>query len=247
MHDASHGSVAIGGTPQRMLNEMVGICSGLCFPIPFGAFRHLHLVHHKHTNDPDNDPDAYAGHGPALLLPLRWLTIEIKYYMCYLGKVFTGERPLIESIVSVITMAGYIVGSYLLIQAGYARVVIFGMLLPGRLAIGLLAFFFDYLPHRPHAVSRAANEYVATGVASLHGDWTSPLTWPLFHQNYHIIHHLAPYVPFYYYSTLWYAYKDELIQHGTSVKALFGGNDSAIAALCSLGDVQKSASNKKRI
>jgi fatty acid desaturase len=144
-------------------------------------------------------------------------------------------------------MALYISLSYLSIKAGYARTLMFGMLLPGRLAVALLAFFFDYLPHRPHAVSRATNEYVATGVATLYGDWAAPLTLPLLYQNYHIIHHLAPYVPFYFYSRLWYAYKDELTEKGTSVKPLFGLNDSAVTALCSLGDAQTTASKKKRM
>jgi fatty acid desaturase len=175
------------------------------------------------------------------------MTIEMKYYTYYLPKVFAGARPLLESIIALSSIVLYTVGSYLAIKAGYSRTLIYGMLLPGRVAVALLAFFFDYLPHRPHAVSRAANEYVATGVATLYGDWAAPLTMPLLYQNYHIIHHLAPYVPFYHYSKLWYTYKDKLIELGTSTKPLFGLNDSAVTAVCSLGDAQKSVASKKRM
>ncbi len=56
MHDSSHGSVA---TSQfSWLNTVVGYVAAACFPIPYPAFKRLHLLHHKHTNE-DDDPGEF--------------------------------------------------------------------------------------------------------------------------------------------------------------------------------------------
>lgn len=216
MHDASHGSV--GSREFSFLNSGVGLLAGFCFPVPFPAFKHIHLLHHKHTNE-DADPDKWAGMGPSYLLPLRWLTIEIKYYTTYLPKLHT--RPPQEIVLSISILLAMVVSIYVLCQNGYGNSILWGWILPGRLATALLAFFFDYLPHRPHKVPKHENPFVATCVTSLFGKHTAALTWPLLHQNYHNIHHLAPYIPFYQYSTVWHALKGELLAKGTEVKPIF--------------------------
>ncbi len=94
-------------------------------------------------------------------------------------------------------------------------------IIPGRIAGVLLAFFFDYLPHRPHTHTGEADPYRATSVTSLFGENSDVLTPLLLGQNYHNIHHLAPFVPFYQYSTIWHAFKDELILKGTKIKSIF--------------------------
>lgn len=49
MHDAAHGSIFTVGSGYRILNDIVGVICGLAFPLPFYAFKYLHLQHHKHT------------------------------------------------------------------------------------------------------------------------------------------------------------------------------------------------------
>lgn len=82
MHDACHGSVA-SHPSLRFLNNVVGSACGALFPLPFAAFKRMHLLHHKHTNDESLDPDVWAAKGPRLLLPLRWITVELSYYSMY--------------------------------------------------------------------------------------------------------------------------------------------------------------------
>jgi len=79
MHDACHGSVA-SHPSLRFLNNAVGTACGALFPLPFAAFKRMHLLHHKHTNDEHLDPDVWAAKGPFYLLPLRWITVELSYY-----------------------------------------------------------------------------------------------------------------------------------------------------------------------
>lgn len=179
-------------------------------------------------SDIDKDPDAFIGVGPSWLLMSRLCIVEYKYYSRYIPLLLKGERPLFEAVSTVISLVGYIGAALWLSQVGLGRCVLFGWILPGRLAVILLAYAFDYLPHRPDRTLRSENEYTATNVTSVYGDFTSLLTWPLLHQNYHNIHHLAPYVPFYCYSTIWHATKRDLLQHGTQIKPVFG--DSYCAA-----------------
>ncbi len=84
MHDACHGSVA-SEPSLRFVNEVVGTACGVLFPLPFAAFKRMHLLHHKHTNE-DEDPDAWAAKGPFFLLPLRWISIEVAYYSMYVPR-----------------------------------------------------------------------------------------------------------------------------------------------------------------
>ena len=86
MHDACHGSVAAAPS-LRFVNSVVGTACGALFPLPFAAFKRMHLLHHKHTNDGHLDPDSWAASGPVFLLPLRWLSIEASYYSMLVPKL----------------------------------------------------------------------------------------------------------------------------------------------------------------
>jgi fatty acid desaturase len=66
-------------------------------------------------------------------------------------------------------------------------------------------------------ISRAESEYLATSVVSLYKNKASCLTILFLHQNYHIIHHLCPFIPFYQYETVWNQAKEELIENGTQI------------------------------
>lgn len=49
---------------SRMLNEAVGHLSGALILLPFLWFRYFHLAHHRHTNDPENDPELTSDAKP---------------------------------------------------------------------------------------------------------------------------------------------------------------------------------------
>lgn len=222
LHDASHGSIA--KQQYRWLNDLIGYVSGSVMCMPYPAFRFIHLQHHQHTNDVDKDPDAWTSFGPWFLLPLRWMSIEIKYYSIYLSpSVFFG-RQLSERLIAIGQIAINIGIIWYCTQHGYTHAMLYGWVLPGRVAVFFLALFFDYLPHRPHSHTRKESEYLATSLTAL---WPSKssvslLTWPLLQQNYHNIHHLVPYIPFYMYESVWSQCKDELEAAGTQTFPIFG-------------------------
>jgi fatty acid desaturase len=70
-HECTHA------TPFRQgwLNTFVGHAIAPVLLLPFTWFRYFHLAHHKHTNDPDKDPEI-AGHGR----PETW-----RAYLIYLS------------------------------------------------------------------------------------------------------------------------------------------------------------------
>jgi len=59
-HEATHK------TPfaNERLNEWVGRTIGLIIFLPFQWFRYFHLAHHRHTNNPEKDPELLAGAKP---------------------------------------------------------------------------------------------------------------------------------------------------------------------------------------
>jgi hypothetical protein len=169
---------------------------------------------------------AHVAGGPRLLLPLRWCTTELMYYKHYLPTLFS--RPQDEAIGTLVQLVGQYGLMYYLYNAGFRTEVVYGWLVPGKMAIATLAFAFDYLPHRPppgkaSPVLRTESEYLATSVISLFTQTDYPLLdYLVLYQNYHNVHHLVPYIPFYTYSKIWYKHEKELKEHGTLIHPIFG-------------------------
>lgn len=59
-------------TPFRSvwINELIGHAIAPLLALPFVWFRYFHLAHHKHTNDPDHDPELSGGGRPATRLAM---------------------------------------------------------------------------------------------------------------------------------------------------------------------------------
>jgi fatty acid desaturase len=204
LHDATHGAVA---SKRPRLNALVGRLSVVPLFGPYLAFRYVHLEHHAHTNDAAKDPDHYSARGPWPLLPLRWMTQDLHYYVVYLR----AGRPPAEVADVVISLTLLLGAVALLVSAGFPLVAL-AWLVSSRLALGLLAFAFDYLPHRPHTVLQRDDRFRATSMRL-------GLPWQvlLLNQSHHLVHHLKPQVPFYRYPDVWEAQEAELRACGAVV------------------------------
>lgn len=66
-HECTHGTAL----SPRWLNEAVGHFAGLVLLLPFLSFRYYHLAHHRHTNDPERDPELEGATTPAT--PAEWI------------------------------------------------------------------------------------------------------------------------------------------------------------------------------
>lgn len=199
LHDASHNAIS----QYRWLNDWAGRLAMLPLsPAPiFKAFRFIHMQHHRFTNQGGAlDPDDWCGGGRTWTLPFRWATLDLRYYVYYLPKL--KQRPQAERRE---TMVAALVGVVLVgipVAAGYGMAVLLYWLIPARIAVGLLGFAFDFLPHHPYKVSAQENPWQATN-NRVGMEWL--LTPLLLYQNYHLVHHLYPRAPFYRYLRLWRA------------------------------------------
>jgi len=197
-HDATHSAVST----NRKLNDWLGrISTMLLEPAPaFSVFRYVHMQHHKFTNDPERDPDSYAGRGPALLLPLKWATVDFAYFRFYLSPSVFNRRPKKERMEFYI---GGLVGLTIFGAAIYGGWLTYYLLLhfvPTRIVKVFLTLSFDFLPHYPHQIKAQEDPFQSTS-NRVGFEW---LMTPLFlYQNYHLVHHLYPTAPFYRNLKLW--------------------------------------------
>lgn len=203
VHEASHNSIA----SNRTLNDWLGrISTGLLSPIPFfRTFRFIHLEHHRYTNDPIKDPDFYVGNGPRWLMPLKWMTLDFNYFYFYLAPKVFWQRPKSERReLLLVTLFGVLVLTVVAMAGGlYHYLLLF--LIPSRIANLFLAVTFDFLPHYPHQTKSSDKPFQATS-NRIGMEWL--LTPILLFQNYHLVHHLYPGVPFYRLLRVWEAKKN---------------------------------------
>lgn len=211
LHDASHRAVS----QNTLINESLGSIAAFIIS-PVGGvrlFRFVHMQHHRFTNEGrDKDPDEWCGKGRVWSLPLRWLTLDLHYVVWYFQRWNT--RPTREKIeFLIIGLAAFILMFYLY-QWGYGVWLVCLWLIPSRLTTAWLALAFDFLPHFPHDTTGEENELRATHVKP-NLKW---LMTPLFLcQNYHLIHHLYPRIPFYRYPWVWSQAHQQLIASGARV------------------------------
>jgi beta-carotene hydroxylase len=185
IHDASHGSAH----RNPFLNEALGHGSALLQGFVYPVFKRVHMQHHAHVNDPDNDPDHYVSTGgPLWLIPVRFFYHEVFFFKRQLWR--KGKYDLLEwSLSRLVVVATFGLAFYF----GLSDYILNYWLPPAFIMGLLLGLFFDYLPHRPFAeTARWHNARV----------YPSPITnILLLGQNYHLIHHLWPTVPWYRYQT----------------------------------------------
>jgi len=201
-HDATHRSVSTN--PQ--LNDWLGRAGILLLePAPLlPVFRCVHMRHHRFTNDPSKDPDVYLSTGPAWLLPFKWMTFDVTYLKYYLKPEVFKKRPKSERIEFYLAILfGVLVISAFTLM-GWLEYYLLLFLIPTRIAKFFIIWVFDFLPHYPHQIHATDDPFRSTS-NRVGLEW---LLTPIFvYQNYHLVHHLYPTVPFYRYIKVWNAKK----------------------------------------
>ena len=216
-HDASHNAI----TTNKKVNDWVGRISILLLsPIPFfRMFRFIHMQHHRFSNDPDKDPDYYCGKGSKWTLPLRWATLDLHYFTIYLRPSIFKKRPKDERKELFIALVWAATLVTAIISAGWGLEYLLIFLIPARIATIMLAFAFDFLPHYPHDFKSTEQPYKAT-LNRVGMEWL--LTPLLLSQNYHLVHHLYPTVPFYRYIAVWRAKENFHLSNDPAQTSAFG-------------------------
>ncbi|NEO97275.1 MAG: beta-carotene hydroxylase [Symploca sp. SIO2E9] len=196
IHDASHNCAH----RNPLANALMGHGSALMLGFAFPVFTRVHMQHHANVNDPENDPDHFVSTGgPLWLIAARFFYHEIFFFKRRLWRKY----ELWEWFFSRALVAGVI---YFACQQGFLGYIMNFWFVPA-LVVGLaLGLFFDYLPHRPFQErDRWKNARV----------YPSPiLNLMIMGQNYHLIHHLWPSIPWYNYQPAYRAVQPLLDQKG---------------------------------
>lgn len=196
-HDAAHHAASADSAANRWMGR---IATPLFAPhASFPTWRFIHMQHHRFTNVTDgSDPDHFAMSGPAWQRPLRWITVDLYYLVFYIPRLGTrprGEQA--EAIGTLVVLAALIVAA---IATGHLVDLLVVLLVPCRLAILYLAWAFDYLPHNGlHETPKGDRLRTTRNRIGL--EWL--LTPAMLYQNYHLVHHLHPLIPFYRYIAVW--------------------------------------------
>ena len=199
-HEASHNAVST----NRRLNEWVGrIATVLQSPVPFfRTFRYIHMQHHRFTNDPTKDPDVYVSSGPRWLLPLKWATLDLGYFSFYFRPSVFMARPKSERRELYLAVLFGLLVIIVVVAAGWLEYYLLLFFIPTRITAVILSLTFDFLPHYPHQATVQDEPFRSTS-NRVGMEWL--LTPVLLYQNYHLVHHLYPTVPFYRYLKVWAA------------------------------------------
>ena len=182
------------------------------------TWRFIHMQHHRFTNHDDgNDPDHYTMRGPSWQRPLRWVTVDLFYMVFYLPKL--GSRPRQEKVelaiqwlvVGAISVAAIATGH--LFEAGRP-------LLPALQDRGPLPGLGLRLPAAQQPSSQARG-----GQAQDHAQPHRRRVVDgsgLLYQNYHLVHHLHPLVPFYRYIRVWRRNEEKYLEGDPALSTVMG-------------------------
>lgn len=217
LHEATHASVS---RKHRWVNQAVGWICGMPFLLlPFPLWSWVHLEHHKHTNDPEHDPDHSECENPFL-----YVLAGFPSYVRHIVKN-AGAIPMSTFASSAFQLCAVAGGVTVGACHGLGGACLQYGLVPALIGVALVGVFFDYVPHASLKVSRKDDLYGCTGVVGGvfsrgSGSSTRLLTWLLFGQNYHAIHHLYPSVPFYDYSRIWRSHQSAFLHAGVPLFSL---------------------------
>jgi fatty acid desaturase/ferredoxin-NADP reductase len=219
MFTVVHDSVHYAISSTRWVNGLVGRLAWLLVVPIFAApaFGFIHIEHHRHSNDDENDPDTFASHTPLWQAPFRWALVEIFYGNYYFRRVRSRPKKEVAetALLATLSVAGVVVA----IVTGNIWTLAVVFLIPQRIGLLFLAWWFDWLPHHGLEATQRSDRYQATR-ARVGMEWLyTPL---MLSQNYHLVHHLHPSVPFYRYVKTWRRNEEAYLERNAAISTVFG-------------------------
>ncbi|NND15267.1 MAG: 2Fe-2S iron-sulfur cluster binding domain-containing protein [Eudoraea sp.] len=210
-HEASHGNISGGNEALKNWESGMGWIAASCLFFPYSAFVLIHLEHHAHTNDPEQDPDHYVKGNNAVEVFFRCLTVVAYYYVRAIGSKGGNHIAMRKARSQAIFFLIFLLLiSVVVVAVGFGSAFLFVFLLPALIIAPFLGFTFDWLPHYPHHnMDRDYNTRIVT---------VPGLEFLSLFQSYHLIHHLYPRVPFYKYKAKFKAIENELLDHKAPIE-----------------------------
>ncbi|WP_399214072.1 beta-carotene hydroxylase [Synechococcus sp. RedBA-s] len=181
IHDACHNAAH----PSRFWNALMGHGAALLLGFSFPVFTRVHLQHHAHVNDPKRDPDHIVStFGPLWLIAPRFFYHEVFFFRHRLWRKWELlEWGVARAIFISIVLAAF--------KFNFEPFIFNCWFAPALMVGVTLGLFFDYLPHRPF---KSRNRWHNARVYP-----SRLMNWLIMGQNYHLIHHLWPSIPWFEY------------------------------------------------
>ncbi len=205
-HEAIHRAAA-----QKPKTNDFLLAAATFVAVPFGKgklFRLLHMRHHRFANE-ENDPDHWMS-SSLWTMPL-WGLWPYFYLYTFLRNPALFPNVKVSEIVREIVVAALIIGALWLWSPFYMLML---WLIPTYFAFFLMCLVFMVLPHYPHT-GRQDEDPNTTALMRMGQEWL--LTPLLMYQNYHLVHHLYPTVPFYRYGKVWKTREQHHLAHSGSM------------------------------
>ncbi|WP_107704604.1 fatty acid desaturase [Nocardioides allogilvus] len=215
LHDAAHYSVST----RRWVNVAFGrVAMFFVSPlISFKSFAFIHIEHHRNTNDEDNDPDHFVSGAPLWQVPVRFALMDVPYLAFLVRNVRRRPRAEVLETAALLVLSGAVIVACAVTGHLWTLAVVY--LIPERVAMFVLAWWFDWLPHHDLEDTQQENRYRATR-NRVGSEWI--LTPLLLSQNYHLVHHLHPSIPFHRYVAAWRRNEEAYLERDAAIGTVFG-------------------------
>ncbi|WP_222844493.1 fatty acid desaturase [Saccharomonospora sp. CUA-673] len=215
LHDAAHYSIST----HRWVNVAFGRVAMLFVSslISFKSFAFIHIEHHRNTNDHDNDPDHFVTGSPWWQVLFRFPLMDVPYLTFLVRNA--KRRPRAELVETALLMVASVTVIVACALTGHLWTLAVVYLIPERVAMFVLAWWFDWLPHHGLEGTQRDNRYRATR-NRVGSEWI--LTPLLLSQNYHLVHHLHPSIPFHRYVAAWRHNEEAYLERDAAIGTVFG-------------------------
>ena len=193
VHEGVHDNIVSKRSAFRWVNMTAAFLAAMPLWILIYPHRSSHVLHHNRCNT-DDDPDIYARGSFGVVtfwrIPLAILdqfNPLSQYRQCLEYRLPRGQRYW-----SMIHYLIYLSVVAVIVGAGYGFELLLLWFIPFFVGYAVMLVFFTWVPHHPHTIT---GRYHDTRCSLWRGG--NLLTQG---QNYHLIHHMMPWVP-------WYRYK----------------------------------------
>ncbi len=210
VHEGVHNNIVPRHARFKWINMAAAFLAAVPLWILIYPHRASHVVHHKKCNT-DDDPDIYARGGFGVVtfwrIPLAILSqfnpVE-QYRQCTRYGLTRSQRYF-----SLLSYALYVAIVVAIVGAGFGYELLVLWFIPFFIGYAVMLIFFTWIPHHPHTLTGRYHD-------------TRCSLWPGGNlltqgQNYHLIHHMMPWVPWYRYEKVFHEIRPGLEQHGAII------------------------------
>jgi len=204
-HEAVHGNMHGKNQSLRWINDSVGYVMGQILCVSFCAHREQHLRNHNHRNEPPHRERAGLVRDAIAVAKLQYRDF---FTQNWFSSASTQRRKVVVEIALMIFSRGALISIYSPLETTifFIGYLVFGVL--------ILIILFIWLVHPS---DKKAHRYQNTTTFIFPKPIHNLLTWLWLFQNYHIIHHLFPRVPFYKYQVLFHEMESDLVEMNSKI------------------------------